>query len=48
MEIDLIYLKYILRKGQLEMGELLFEFKAVHKALGGIEIDVAVYDNKIN
>lgn len=29
------------------MGKLLFEFKAVHKALGGIETDVAVYDNKI-
>ena len=29
------------------MGELLFEFKASHKAMGGIETDVAVYDDKI-
>lgn len=29
------------------MGELLFNFKASHKAIGGIETDVAVYDDKI-
>jgi hypothetical protein len=28
------------------MGEI-FRFKALHKAMGGIETDAVIYDNKI-